>query len=164
MLVLSNATVLVPTTRFPLLSRLTGVPLSVTPGPPALIVVPFMENPDGLAVKLCPATANAVVIGTSCVVEEAAGLDAGVANAYVDGPTTRPPEASEKTEPEEVIAGPERDNVELPTMAEPPKRGVKATFPAHKAPGEAICPATAPAVARGMVDVPTTRAPEEASE
>lgn len=114
--------------------------------------------------KLWPATTNAVVIGISCVVEEAVGLDAGVAKAYVDEPTTRAPEARERTEPEEVTAGPERDNVELPTITEPPNRGVKATFPAHKAPGEAIWPATAPAVASGMVDVPTTRAPEEASE
>ena len=163
-LVLSSATVLVPTTKSPLLPRLTGVPSRVIPGPPALTVVPLIENPNGFAVKLWPATTNAVVTGTSFVVIEAAGLDAGVAKAYVDDPTTRPPETSERTEPEEVIAGPGRESVELPTMAEPPGRGVKGTFPAHRAPGAAICPATAPAVASATVDAPTTKAPDEASE
>ena len=85
-----------------------------------MIVVPLMENADGLAMKLWPATSNAVVIGTSFVVGVAAVMDAGVANAYVDCPTTMPPEAREMTEPEFVIAGPERDNVELPKIAEPP--------------------------------------------
>lgn len=163
-LVLSNATVLVPTAKFPLPSKLTGVPLRVTPAPPALIVVPLMEKADGLAVKLWPARTNAVVIGTSCVVTEAAGLVAGLAKAYVEDPTTRPPEARERTEPEEVIAGPDRESVELPTIAEPPNMGVKGTFPAHKAPGAAICAATAPGVASRIVDVPTTKAPEDASE
>ena len=47
-----------PMTNIPPGSKLTGVPDIVTPGPPADIVVPSMENALGLAVKTCPSTVS----------------------------------------------------------------------------------------------------------
>ena len=49
---------LVPMTNIPPGSKLTGVPEIVTPGPPADIVVPSMENAVGFAVKTCPSTVS----------------------------------------------------------------------------------------------------------
>ncbi|KAL2055870.1 hypothetical protein ABVK25_004114 [Lepraria finkii] len=72
-LVLSSGTVLLPMTKLPTLSKTTDVPLTVMPGPPALIAVSVIPHSDGFAVKVCPATPNAVVVGTSCVVAEAFG-------------------------------------------------------------------------------------------
>jgi len=47
----ARAILLVPRMRDPEVSSKTGVPLIVTPGPPADIVVPAIEKPDGLAAK-----------------------------------------------------------------------------------------------------------------
>lgn len=45
-----------PISKTPFDSKLTGVPLIVTPGPPAVIVVPSIEKAVGFAVKTCPST------------------------------------------------------------------------------------------------------------
>ena len=45
-----------PTSNTPDASKLIGVPEIVTPGPPAEMVVPSIENAVGFAVKTCPAT------------------------------------------------------------------------------------------------------------
>ena len=47
---------LLPTSKTPDASKLIGVPEIVTPGPPAEMVVPSIENALGFAVKTCPAT------------------------------------------------------------------------------------------------------------
>ena len=66
-----------PMTNIPPGSKLTGVPEIVTPGPPADIVVPSMENAVGFAVKTCPST-----------VRMSAGVIIAVANDSVLVPIT----------------------------------------------------------------------------
>ena len=54
----ANVMVLLPTSKRPDACKATGIPEIVTPGPPAEMVVPSMENAVGFAVKTCPATVN----------------------------------------------------------------------------------------------------------
>lgn len=53
-----NVIVLLPMSKTPDASKLIGVPEIVTPGPPAEILVPSIENAVGFAVKTSPATVN----------------------------------------------------------------------------------------------------------
>ena len=50
--VAESVTVLLPTSNTPDASKLIGVPKTVTPGPPAEMVVPSIENAVGFAVKV----------------------------------------------------------------------------------------------------------------
>ena len=78
--------------------------------------------------------------------------DAGVANSYLVGPTTRPSDAREMIVPLSVIAGPEMESVVSLMMTAVPPKGVKVSPPATRASFESEA-----LVARGMVDPPMIR-------
>lgn len=75
--------VLDPTIKVPEGRRLMTVPAMVTAGPPTEIVVPAMEKPEGLGVKIRPAR----VIGVM-----ASRVDVGVGSKTVELPITSAPD------------------------------------------------------------------------
>lgn len=74
----------------------------------------------------------------------------------MDDPTTKPFVASESLVPFSVIAGPPTESVVPSTTAAVLPSGVNVSPPAVSAP---LLVSLEPAVARGMVDVPTIREP-----
>lgn len=104
--------ILVPITKLPDFSKLTGVPEIVTPGPPAEIFVPATKKAVGLAVKVWPPTVKT---------DGEASLD----SILVLVPMTKFPEGPKLTNvPEIVTPGPPADSV-VPAIANAAVLGVK---------------------------------------
>ena len=89
-----------PISSTPFGSRLIGVPDIVTPGPPAVIVVPSMTNAVGLAVNTCP---SIVKISAGVIVAERI---ISVLLPTTTNPLAAPAGASEIGVPETVITPP----------------------------------------------------------
>ena len=116
---LAKGIVLAPTTS-ELLAREMTVPFSVIAEPPMDRSVPPIASPEGSAVKVSPSMVKTLGVGPwlemGPLVTEVRLLDAGVAYAKVEEPTTRPPEARDMTVPWSVIAAPEMERV-VPSIA-----------------------------------------------
>ena len=122
-----------PMTRTPDGASDTGVPEIATPEPPAVSVVPSMENADGFGVKVWPPTVNTV--------------GDGIFRATVALPiTAMPDDPSENAVPPIVAAGPPGVRVVLPTMRAvglavmvcPPRVNTSADGPPGEAPTDAM--------------------------
>ena len=162
--------VLVPITKSEL-PREIGVPETVMAALPSKTSVPSMARPLGYAVKVSlsmtkvdgepgitdwPESARGVAGAEIVLVVVIAIFGTGVANANLNEPMARLPEASESTVPFSVMAGPDTESVAPSMEIAVPPRGMKVSLEAVRAPdGPSLEPE--PEVASRNVDMPMVR-------
>ena len=139
-----TAKVLLPMTKLPEACKSTDVPAIMTPGPPAVIVVPSIEIAVGLGVKTSLPTVNTV--GKARLV----GITAKVLL-----PMTKLPEACKSTDVPAIMTPGPPAVIVVPSIEIAVGLGVKTSLPTVNTVGKACSAET------NIVLLPTSRRPEE---